>query len=132
MGKLFFSRPYVQILSVVEEIDIAEIHANRVAVLASSFNPGEREVLNKRHIRSTAGVLALKRALSFLAQQLTGCFCAEKDFSISRHKSGRPILISWPETLAATSFQQQNLFLSISHSQKTAYGLAVFQEEQDD
>jgi len=110
-------------------VDIDQVKNNRQTILDSSFNIAEREKLEKRHIRSTAGVLALKKALCTLTHQITGKVLNEKDFLISRSAAGAPILQSLPDQVRHLSFQNKNVFLSISHSKQTAYGLAVYQEE---
>ncbi len=119
------------VFSVVEMVNIQEIRNNHQAVLDLSFSPEEQLELAKRHIRSTAGVLALKKALSSLILKTTGRSVDEKELTITRLKTGKPSLVSWPSSLLASSLQTENLLLSISHSRTTAYGLAVYQEPAD-
>ncbi len=118
--------------SVVDMVDISEVKNNRHALLDSSFTPEEQKELEKRHIRSTAGVLALKQALCSLIYQTTGHSPDRKELLILRLPSGRPTLKSMPDHPSYSSFLRRNLFLSISHSRKTAYGLAVYQETTDE
>jgi len=118
--------------SVVEMVDIDEVKNNRQAILHSSFSPEERKELEKRHVRSTAGVLALKQAICSLIYQTTGHSLNKKDCFISRLENGQPFLKSLPGHLSISSLRHQNLFLSISHSKRTAYGLAVYQEVCDE
>jgi len=117
------------ISSVIEMVDIDEVKNHQKNILDSSFNTDEWEELEKRHIRSTAGVLALKKALCTLTRKITGKTLNKKDFLISRLASGAPVLQSLPDQVCHLSYQHKNIFLSISHSKQTAYGLAVYQEE---
>ncbi len=116
------------ISSVIEMIDIDKVKDNLLTILDSSFHSVEQKELDKRHIRSTAGVLALKQAICSLIHNTTGLSLERKNVLISRSTTGAPILQSLPDTLKTSSFDHRNLFLSISHSRKTAYGLAVYQE----
>lgn len=120
-----------QVFSVMEMVDIQEIQNSYQTVLDSSFSPEEQLELAKRHIRSTAGVLALKKALCGLILETTDRTVEEKELIITRLKSGKPSLVTWPDSLSASSLQIDNLFLSISHSRTTACGLAVYQEPAD-
>lgn len=120
------------VTSMVEMVDIDEVKNNRRAILDSCFNPEEQNELARRHVRSTAGVLALKQALCSLVYQMTGQALIKKDFLISRLATGRPVLKSMPAHLSSSSFRYRNLFLSISHSRQTAYGLAVYQETSNE
>lgn len=108
-------------------VDIEEIQENRPTIIASSFNPEEQQELNRRHIRSTAGVLACKQAVCSLLYQVTGHSFENRELTISWLPSGKPFLQSFPEHLSS-SIDIQNLFLSISHTGEKAYGLAVYQE----
>jgi len=118
--------------SVVEMVNIAEVWENRRAILDSSFDQAEEEELAERHIRSTAGVLALKKAIRTLIHLKTGHYLHEKNLLISRLPTGGPILKSVANPPKLSSFEWRKLFLSISHSRQTAYGLAVYQGAADE
>jgi phosphopantetheinyl transferase (holo-ACP synthase) len=108
-----------QIRSILVSIDIDEVQRSREALLNTHFSPEERTELDTRHVRSTAGRLALKRAVLGLLpgrSRLT-----EKDIAITRLPKNPPRLVS-------KLYAPGNLFLSISHTKNTAYGLAVLQE----
>jgi phosphopantetheinyl transferase (holo-ACP synthase) len=108
------------IRSILVSLDIEEVQRNRDALLDTHFSPEERAELAARHIRSTAGRLALKRAVLGLLPdrpQLT-----EKDIVLKRLPNCPPLLVSVLDPPG-------NLFLSISHTRNTAYGLAVLQEQ---
>ncbi len=115
----------------MEMVNIQEIQNNHRYVLDSSFSPEEQLELAKRHIRTTAGILALKKALCILILKATGHTVDQKELTITRLTSGKPSLGSWPTSLSASNLQAEHLFLSISHSRTTAYGLAVYQEPVD-
>lgn len=120
------------VTSVLKMVDINEVKNNRQAILESDFQMEERNTLAGRHVRSTAGILALKHALCTLLHQITGLSIDKKDWQIAWSATGRPEIHSSPSRLNSSSFLQQNLFLSISHSRKTAYGLAVYQESTNE
>lgn len=118
-------------ISMVKMIDISDVKNNYLTLLESSFAPEEREELASRHIRSTAGVLALKKALAALINEITNHSVNIRDCHISRSKTGAPVLLSLPEQLNRSPLNTSNVFVSISHSRQTACGLAVYQEETD-
>lgn len=115
------------ITTVIGSMSIAEIEANLTHIHSEYFNDNEIEELSKRHVRSTAGWLVLKQALCRLLGQLHLAQVTEKDFSLKRTQSGRPYI----ETINISSIAQQDLleriFVSISHTRTTAYGMAVYQ-----
>lgn len=107
------------IKSMLVSIDIEEVERDRDTLLDTHFSPEERAELATRHIRSTAGRLALKRAVLGLLSdrpQLT-----EKDIVLKRLPNCPPLMVSVLDPPG-------NLLLSISHTRNTAYGLAVLQE----
>lgn len=108
------------IRSTVVSLDIDEVERNRRPLLDAHFSAAERRELAERHVRSTAGRLALKRAVCVLLQDRLPL--AERDIVIRRLPKG-------PPELAVDLEIAGRLFVSISHSRKTAYGLAVLQEE---
>jgi phosphopantetheinyl transferase (holo-ACP synthase) len=108
------------IRSILVSIDIEEVQRNRDALLDTHFSPEERSELAARHIRSTAGRLALKRAVLGLLSDSPNL--TEKDIVINRLPNNSPLLVS-------ALNPPGNLFLSISHTRNTAHGLAVLQEQ---
>jgi hypothetical protein len=108
------------IRSLLVSIDIEEVRQDRDALLEAHFSPEERSELAARHIRSTAGKLALKRAVLSLLPDGPGL--TEKDIIIKRLPNSPPLLVSVLDPPG-------NLFLSISHTGNTAHGLAVLQED---
>jgi phosphopantetheinyl transferase (holo-ACP synthase) len=110
------------IKSVLISIDIEEVHDNLDSLLDACFTTEERMELHTRHVRSTAGRLALKRAVLHLLSDRQSCLPTEKDIVLGRLPNGRPVLVTMPDP-------PKNLFLSVSHTRSTAHGLAVLQEE---
>jgi phosphopantetheinyl transferase (holo-ACP synthase) len=108
------------IRSVLVSIDIEEVQQGRDSLLNSFFSTEEQRELHPRHIRSTAGRLALKRAVLHLLSDRPSL--TEKDIVLTRLPNGRPALESALDI-------PKNLFLSISHTKHTAHGLAVLQED---
>lgn len=115
------------ITTVISSMAIAEIEENLTHIHSEHFNDNEIEELSKRHVRSTAGWLVLKQALCRLAGELQLAQLTEKDFSLKRTQSGRPYI----DDINVSSREKQELleklFVSISHTRTTAYGMAVFQ-----
>ena len=113
--------------SVLVTVDIEEVRCNRDAFLDACFTDEERAELSARHIRSTAGRLALKRAVRQLVAGWKALVLTEKDIVLGRGPNGRPVLLSLGDR--PTGLVPDSLFLSISHTKSTAYGLAVLQED---
>ena len=108
------------IRSILVSIDIEEVQRDRDALLDTHFSPEERTELATRHVRSTAGRLALKRAVLGLLSDRP--ILTEKDIVLKRLPNNPPLLVSVLDLPG-------NLFLSISHTRNTAHGLAVLQEQ---
>jgi hypothetical protein len=113
------NEPQRRITSILVSIDIDEVEKDRDNLLDNHFTPEERTELAPRHIRSTAGRLALKRAI--LGHLADHPHFAEKDIVLT----GTP---RCPPQLISAIRPSGRLFLSISHSKSTAHGLAVLQE----
>jgi len=112
----------MRIRTVLESVPINQARAAKEELLASFFTPSEAQELEQRHPQTTAGFLALKRALKgLLSHRSQGC--TEKDFVLSHGGDGAPILLAGPGAARA------RICLSISHTQQRAYGLAVLQED---
>jgi phosphopantetheinyl transferase (holo-ACP synthase) len=117
--------------SVVITINIAEVERDWESLLTTCFQTEEQQELASRHVRSTAGRLALKRAISHLLYNRIAL--AERDVLLGRLADGRPVLLSLGHPGNGPFFPvPHNLFLSISHTKTTAYGLAVLQEDAND
>lgn len=114
--------------SVVTTIPISEVEENCEHILSSFFNDGEKEELSTRHIRSTAGWLVLKQALCTLLQQMQVQQLSEKDFTLKRTTTGRPYIHDINIEPHEKNTLTEKLFVSISHTRTTAYGMAVYQE----
>lgn len=113
--------------TVIKRVAIDQVRHHLPDLMDTAFTRLEQQELHHRHVRSTAGMLALKKALCSLLGQKTGAKFTEKSFVLSHTDSGKPILVSRPPFLKDSN-PTQTLFLSISHSRHTAYGLAVLQE----
>lgn len=114
-------------VSFLEVVSIAEVERDRAALTAAHFTPGEAAAVARRHVRTTAGMLALKRALAALYGEVTGGgSCRERDFVITNSAGGAPRLAASPAGLAT-----ERVLISISHSKTWAYGLAVWRRDGD-
>lgn len=117
--------------SSIVTIEIIEhVRQHRDFICSTCFTPEEISELKQRHVRSTAGNLALKRAVLSLLSGKWGIVLQEQDVIISRLESGAPRLLDLKpgkyDAVSAVDFDF--LFLSISHTKTKAYGLAVYQE----
>lgn len=110
--------------SVLVTLDIREVAGD--PLLETYFTPEERAQLRPRHIRSTAGSLALKRAVLQLLSNGKDGILVEKDIVLSLRPKAGPVLLSLSDR--SGDVLPGTLFLSISHTKSTAYGLAVLQE----
>ncbi len=113
--------------TVISSLDIAEVEENLTYIHSTHFSENEVAELSKRHVRSTAGWLVLKQALCKLLKQLQLAQLTEKDLSLKRTQSGRPYIKDINIAPAKRQELQEKLFVSISHTKTTAYGMAVFQ-----
>lgn len=117
------------IVSKVSQESIDRVREDRESILATCFNPEEKQELGDRHVRSTAGNLALKRAIAALFEERWGVLLKEKDIQITRSENGAPLLdLRRSRIRPVPDFDRRCLFLSLSHSRTMAYGLAVYQE----
>lgn len=116
-----------KLTTVITSIDIAEVEENLTHIHSINFSDNEVEELSKRHVRSTAGWLVLKQALCKLLEQTQIAQVTEKDFYLKRTQSGRPYIEDINITPTKKLELLERLFISISHTKTTAYGLAVLQ-----
>jgi phosphopantetheinyl transferase (holo-ACP synthase) len=113
------------IRSVLVTLDIKEVQHD--PLLDTYFSAQEQVELSTRHIRSTVGSLALKRAVLHLLSKGKDDVLTEKDIVLGRRPNDRPVLLLLPDHPGAAL--SNSLFLSISHTRSTAYGLAALQED---
>ncbi len=112
------------IVTVVTRLVIDEVEKVRDSIFETAFTTVERNFLAPRHIRSTAGWLALKKSIIQLAGENGRGSLSEKDIEITCLADGRPVIAG----ITSPAIQPGDLFVSISHTRTTAYGLAVLQE----
>jgi phosphopantetheinyl transferase (holo-ACP synthase) len=120
----------ISVLSFMEIVVMDEVTKNGPAVLLECFSDEEKEALSSRAAQTTAGFLALKRALVRMAARLTGReSLREKDFVLAHDEKGAPRILSMPGSaeLDPASFLE-NLKVSITHTKKHACAVAVYQE----
>ncbi len=114
-------------------VPIAPVAATREVVLAEHFTPIEVGVLLPRHPRTTAGWLAVKRALlEVLRGHGEHQLLCERDLTLSYGTGGRPHLRHVDKLSSDDDFGKTVLSLtsiSISHTRARAWGLAVLDEE---
>lgn len=112
------------IRTVIKGVPIDQVAGRRDEYLADCFSQEERRYLCRRHIRSTAGWLALKKAIAELGGKGSDEVDFKEDIILQCLENGRPrvrqAFSDWHHT--------QELFVSISHSRTMAYGLASVQE----
>jgi phosphopantetheinyl transferase (holo-ACP synthase) len=113
------------IRSVLVNLDIKEVQHD--PLLGTYFSAEEQAELSARHIRSTVGSLALKRAVLHLLTKGKDSSLSEKDIVLGRRPNDRPVLLFLPDRPGLSL--PRTFFLSISHTRSTAYGLAVLQED---
>lgn len=123
-------RPASRVRTVVEVVAIDDVERNRSALEAECF--AEREVLelSGRRIQSTAGFLAVKRALV----RLLGCAGnsrgpAERSFVLGHVRSGALRVVDAPALSDGPADIRDALRVSVSHTRQFAYGLAAVEEE---
>lgn len=118
--------------TVIASIAIADVEKNLACIHSENFNDNEVEELSKRHVRSTAGWLVLKQALCKLLKQLQIAQVTEKDFCLKRTQAGRPYIDDINITHTEGLELLEKLFVSISHTKTTAYGMAVFESYKNE
>ncbi len=112
---------------------IADIAAQRATLLQHHFGPAEIAYQEGRHARTTAGLLAAKRALRELCHQLCPDRAfRESNFRLGHDAAGAPRLEAILEDLGGERWQESELlemlFISISHTRDWAYGYALLEE----
>lgn len=112
------------VATVLTSLDISEVEKERQALVESAFTTKEKDYLSTRHIRSTAGWLALKKSIVKLVEENSNYVLGEKDIVLQCLADGRPVI---SDIVTSVGFAR-NLFVSISHTRTTAHGLAVLQE----
>jgi phosphopantetheinyl transferase (holo-ACP synthase) len=104
-----------------ESVEVAAVAAARERIEGEDFSPAEVAALGGRRAQSLAGALALKRALvGVWAAAGVAAPCVPGDFELGHHPSGAPRLASAPAGLAPA-----DVFVSIAHTRRWAYGLAA-------
>ena len=83
------------IRSVLVTLDIKEIQHD--PLLDTYFSAEEQAELSTRHIRSTVGSLALKRAVLRLLSKGKDGGLNEKDIVLGRRPNDRPVLLFLPD-----------------------------------
>jgi len=105
-------------LSRLETLAIADVDAERDAIVARDFSPAEIADLGRRRVQSLAGSLALKRALIALWGEAGFAPVAPREIEIAHRPSGAPHVAAMPPGLPGA-------LVSIAHTRTWAYGLAV-------
>ncbi|MFH1437326.1 MAG: hypothetical protein ABIJ56_16595 [Pseudomonadota bacterium] len=122
--------PQKAIHSYMEIVPIDYVKINRESIGERFFSPQENRLLSSRHVQTTAGFLALKKALVQCFRALSGGVeYGEKDFVLAHGDKGGPKIEKIPDVpgMDAKSLSA-NPHGSVSHTKTAACGLAVFQE----
>ncbi len=117
-----------KVVSVLMNVSLDCLDSTGEKTLASWFRAGELSYLAKRHKRSTAGWLALKRAVAELLRQVEGRAVNVVEIELYIEDGGRPgikEIHDWKGGLL-------KMAVSISHSRTTAYGLASLEVSTDE
>jgi phosphopantetheinyl transferase (holo-ACP synthase) len=116
--EVYLIRPAV---SHLESLQVATVEAGRRRIEEEHFSPREIADLGSRRVQSLAGFLALKRALVRLWAAAGASAAAEpRDFELGHHTSGAPRVVAAPQGV-----ELADVFVSIAHTRKWAYGLAA-------
>ncbi len=118
--------------SFMECVPLADVEADMARLIATCFTLGEAEEVASRRSATTAGFLAVKRALRRLFIEAGGpdALC-ERDFELTHLENGAPVLTAYPPGDYAPGFDPDTVHISISHTRAFAYGLAARQEQTD-
>ncbi len=108
-----------ELRSFLQVVEIAEIGLDRPSWERRCLGGGERASMAGRPLRSLAGLLALEGALGEL-YGAAGVSCGPLDLELGRAESGAPRLLRAPPLAGC-------LRISISHSRRHAYGVAVLE-----
>lgn len=115
----------LRIHSALEVLSIEEVERERDELAIRHFSPEESAEIAGRRAQTTAGFLAAKRALVRLFAQVDGRETFhERDFVLTHHTNGAPRIVSLP----GDSVPGEAVYVSISHTRRFAYGLAVMEE----
>jgi phosphopantetheinyl transferase (holo-ACP synthase) len=117
-----------RVCSFLESASIAETRRTLAVVLARDFSPAEANSLRAGPVQTVAGFLALKRAVIAAARALSpDTELREREVVLRHDASGAPRLLRVPARLEK-KVQRRRLFVSISHTRETAWGLVSYQE----
>lgn len=117
----------LRVMSFHQSIDILEMQADEDFSSDDYFCSREIALLKNRHFRSQAGWLALKRALIDLLFNQFSQKLKERDIELDLLETGEPVI----HRIQKMGRVDPRIYVSISHSQYTAHGLAVIQGEHD-
>jgi phosphopantetheinyl transferase (holo-ACP synthase) len=117
--------PAHRIHSALEVLSIEEVEQEREGLALRHFSPDEYAEIAGRRAQTTAGFLAAKRALVRLFAEMEGQETfQERDFVLTHHTNGAPLVVSLP----GDAGPGKTVHVSISHTRRFAYGLAVIEE----
>ena len=123
--------PRAAIHSHMEIVSIDYVKSNRAGIRERFFSPQEDLLLSSRHVQTTAGFMALKKALVQCFRALSGGGqYGEKDFILAHGDKGGPEIRKIPEIPGRDEKSlSARLHVSIAHTKTAACGLVVFQED---
>lgn len=107
-----------------------------LAALGAEPPPELREAewqrVRHRAERSAAGLVAAKRALAALVEEiLPGGRTEPSEFLLARDPSGKPRVVEVPILLCEAGIGSRDLHVSIAHTRRRAFGLATYQDRLD-
>lgn len=117
--------PQARLYSALEILSIEDVESEREGILRRCFSPEERAEVGDRRVQTTAGFFAAKRALVRLFERLGRAGAVrESDFVLTHRDNGAPGIVAAP----GDPRPELDLRVSISHTKRFAYGLAVAAE----
>jgi phosphopantetheine--protein transferase-like protein len=116
----------------MEQISIQAVRDWESELMQRCFSPAERQDLACEPLQTIAGRLALKRAICRLAAQRFGASTLqEADVELQRTPNGAPAIVRVTlSDRALRNILENDLYVSISHSRKSAVGIAVILRSQ--
>ncbi len=119
--------------SFMEVVPVADIAASAKETLARHFSEAERHRFEGRPARTIAGQVALKIAVCRLARTRLGADLRTPEVAISRTSVGAPVISGVEnDDRRVREALLRRVLVSISHSRKSAVGLAVLADGNPD
>ncbi|NOZ02247.1 MAG: hypothetical protein GXP54_10210 [Deltaproteobacteria bacterium] len=115
------------VITCLRSVAIEEVRKDRLGTLERHFTPSERAAVKGRAAPTVAGMLALKLAVRALSGRVGIREVPQtREIELGHESDGRPLVRVFPGW-SGSGFGG-SMFVSISHDQQNAWGVATLQQ----